>query len=29
MQYISGCDLIIYDLHSGDPNDVILALDAL
>jgi hypothetical protein len=29
MQYLRECDLIIYDLHSGNPNDVELALDAL
>ena len=29
MKYLSECDLIIYDLHSGSPYDVILALDAL
>jgi hypothetical protein len=29
MQYLRDCDLIIYDLHSGNPNDVQLALDAL
>ena len=27
--YISKCDLIIYDLHSGNPEDVQLALDAM
>ena len=29
MQYLRDCDLIIYDLHSGNPDDVQLALDAL
>ena len=29
MKYLSECDLIIYDLHSGDPHDVKLALKAL
>ncbi len=29
MKYISECDLIVYDLHSGNPLDVKLALDAL
>jgi hypothetical protein len=29
MKYLSECDLIIYDLHSGSPYDVMLALDAL
>jgi hypothetical protein len=29
MQYLRECDLIIYDLHSGNPHDVQLALDAL
>ena len=29
MKYLSECDLIIYDLHSGCPEDVKLALDAL
>jgi adenylate kinase len=29
MKYLSECDLIVEDLHSGDPNDVKLALNAL
>ena len=29
MKYLSECDLIIYDLHSGNPQDVKLALDSL
>ena len=29
MKYLSECDLIIYDLHSGSPDDVKLALEAL
>lgn len=29
MKYLSECDLIIYDLHSGNPQDVMLALEAL
>ena len=29
MKYLAECDLIVEDLHSGDPNDVKLALQAL
>ena len=29
MKYLAECDLIIYDLHSGNPQDVKLALEAL
>lgn len=29
MKYLSECDLIVYDLHSGNPQDVKLALEAL
>ena len=29
MKYLSDCDLIIYDLHSGNPEDVKLGLEAL
>jgi len=29
MKYLAECDLIIEDLHSGDPRDVQLALQAL
>jgi hypothetical protein len=29
MTYISKCDLVVYDLHSGNPEDVTLALDAM
>lgn len=29
MKYLSECDLIIYDLHYGNPHDVRLALEAL
>ena len=29
MKYLSECDLIIYDLHSGNPKDVMLALESL
>ena len=29
MKYLSECDLIVYDLHSGNPKDVQLALEAL
>ncbi|CAI2386648.1 unnamed protein product [Moneuplotes crassus] len=28
MKYISDCDVIIYDLHRGDPRDIELALGA-
>ena len=28
MKYISECDLIVYDLHSGNPADVKMALEA-
>jgi len=28
MKYISECDIIIYDVHSGNPKDVELALEA-
>jgi adenylate kinase len=28
-QYIGNCDLIVYDLHSGNPMDVKMAIDAL
>jgi hypothetical protein len=28
-KYISECDLIVYDVHSGNPEDAILALKAL
>ena len=27
--YVSKCDLIVYDLHAGSPQDVKLAIDAL
>ena len=27
MKYLSECDVLIYDLHSGNPKDVELALD--
>lgn len=26
MKYLSECDVLIYDLHSGNPKDVELAL---
>jgi adenylate kinase len=29
MKYLASCDLIIQDMHNGDPNDVRLALQAL
>ena len=29
MTYIRNCNLIVYDLHSGNPEDVQLALDAM
>jgi adenylate kinase len=29
MKYISDCDVIIYDMHSGNPRDIDLALNAL
>lgn len=29
MKYLSECDLIIYDLHAGNPTDVRRALEAL
>ena len=29
MKYLADCDLIVYDLHSGNPQDVKLALGAL
>lgn len=29
MKYLADCDLIVQDLHSGDPQDYKLALDAL
>lgn len=28
MKFISDCDIIIYDVHSGNPKDVELALEA-
>jgi len=28
-KYIAGCDLIVYDIHSGNPEDALLALKAL
>ena len=27
--YVSKCDLIVYDLHAGNPRDVQLAIEAL
>ena len=27
MKYLSECDVLIYDLHSGNPHDVDLALE--
>lgn len=27
MKYLSECDLLVYDLHSGNPKDVVLALE--
>ena len=27
--YVSKCDLIVYDLHAGNPKDVKLAIEAL
>jgi len=29
MQYLAKCDLIVYDLHFGNPKDVETALKAL
>ena len=29
MKYLADCDLIVEDLHSGDPHDVKMALKAL
>lgn len=29
MKYISECDVIIYDVHAGNPKDVLMGLDAL
>ena len=29
MKYLADCDLIVQDLHSGDPYDYKLALEAL
>lgn len=29
MKYLAECDLIVYDLHSGNPNDVEMAIEAL
>lgn len=29
MRYLSECDILVYDLHSGNPRDVDLALQAL
>lgn len=29
MQYLAKCDLIVFDLHFGNPDDVKLALKAL
>lgn len=29
MKYLSECDILVYDLHSGNPRDVDLALQAL
>lgn len=28
MKFISDCEIIIYDVHSGNPKDVELALEA-
>jgi len=27
--YVAKCDLIVYDLHAGNPRDVKLAIEAL
>ena len=29
MKYLAECDLIVQDLHAGDPMDYKLALEAL
>ena len=29
MKYLSECDLLVYDLHSGNPRDVDLAIQSL
>lgn len=29
MKYLSECDVLIYDLHSGNPHDVDLALEGI
>ena len=29
MKYLSECDLLVYDLHQGNPKDVELAIQAL
>jgi hypothetical protein len=28
MKYISECDVIIYDVHAGNPKDIELAIEA-
>lgn len=29
MKYLSDCDLLVYDLHSGNPKDIELALSGI
>ena len=29
MKYLSECDIMVFDLHQGNPHDVNLAIDAL
>ena len=29
MKYLSECDLLVYDLHAGNPRDVDLALQGI
>ena len=29
MKYLSECDIMVFDLHQGNPHDVHLAIDAL
>lgn len=29
MSYLAKCDLLVYDLHSGNPRDIDLAIEAL
>ena len=29
MNLMSKCDLLVFDLHSGNPSDIYLAIEAL